>query len=157
MTSHANVSRPRHSRAAPPAVAPTDRTRRTVEAMAAFGVPEEQIAAANGLSRAMLRRQLGRELDSGQAKANAKVAECLYRQAINGNVTAQIWWTKARMKWHETTVQKHGGDGSGVPIRVEHGAREVLMARIEAMAASLESDRVKETPAAAMPPGADTR
>ena len=35
--------------------------------------------------------------------ADLAVANALYNNAvINGNVAAQIWWTKARMRWSET-------------------------------------------------------
>ena len=37
--------------------------------------------------------------------ANAKVAQSLFNQAINGNTSAAIWWTKSRMGWKETRDQ----------------------------------------------------
>src|SRR5437899_813198 len=33
-------------------------------------------------------------------------AKSLYDQAVGGNVTAAIWWTKARMRWSETHIVK---------------------------------------------------
>ena len=80
---------------------PYRRTRRTVEAMAAFGIEEDQIARAHRMSRTALRRQYRRELATGAARANAKVMASLFDAAIGGNVSAMIWWTKARMGWHE--------------------------------------------------------
>lgn len=45
--------------------------------------------------------------------ADLAVANALYNNAvINGNVAAQIWWTKARMRWSETLghqyLDEHG-------------------------------------------------
>lgn len=88
----------RRSSASPP-----DNARRTVEAMAAFGIAETQIARAHGLSRTALQEQYREELATGKAKADARVVESLYRHAVNGNVSAMIWWTKARLGWREST------------------------------------------------------
>ena len=47
------------------------------------------------------------------AVADAAVANALYNNAVhNNNVTAQIWWSKARMRWSETLghqyLDEHG-------------------------------------------------
>jgi hypothetical protein len=50
------------------------------------------------------------ELEGGQIKANAKVAENLYRKATGDGreaVTAAIFWLKARARWKETAVHEH--------------------------------------------------
>ena len=39
--------------------------------------------------------------------------ESLYQQALAGNVTAQIWWTKGRMGWKEKTVSEVTGKDGG--------------------------------------------
>jgi hypothetical protein len=44
------------------------------------------------------------ELDRGMALADYAVAKSLYDQAVGGNVTAAIWWTKARMGWSENKL-----------------------------------------------------
>jgi hypothetical protein len=46
------------------------------------------------------------ELDRGMALADYAVAKSPYDQAVGGNVTAAIWWTKARMGWSETHIVK---------------------------------------------------
>jgi hypothetical protein len=46
------------------------------------------------------------------------VAESLYRQAVDGNMTAAIWWTKCRMAWKETVRSEHTGADGG-PVRSE--------------------------------------
>ena len=95
---------------------PTDEGRKSVEAMAGYGIPHVDIATVVGVSHNTLRKRYRAELDAGHIKANSKIAESLYQQAVDhGNVTAAIWWTKARMGWSET--MKHTGEDGG-PITV---------------------------------------
>ena len=55
--------------------------RRQVEAMAGYGVPEADIAGVVGVVSEDARKHYRGELDHGHVKANAKVAENLYRKA----------------------------------------------------------------------------
>ena len=84
-------------------------SRRQVEAMAAYGVPEADIATVIGIDPKTLRRHYREELDTGHIKANSKIAESLYRKAMGDgpqSVTACIFWLKTRAQWKETTVQE---------------------------------------------------
>jgi hypothetical protein len=79
--------------------------RRQVEAMAGYGVPEHAIARVLGIDPKTLRRHYRDELDTGQVKATAKVAESLFRKATSEgpqSVTAAIFWLKTRGGWRET-------------------------------------------------------
>jgi hypothetical protein len=79
--------------------------RRQVEAMAAFGVPELNIARVVGIDAKTLRKHYREELDTGQTKATAKVAESLFRKATSEgpqSVTAAIFWLKTRGGWRES-------------------------------------------------------
>ena len=92
-----------------PAYKPDPVTRRQVEAMAAYGIPEADIATVVEIDPKTLRRHYRRELDTGHIKANTKVAENLYRRATGEGreaVTAAIFWLKTRARWKETTVQE---------------------------------------------------
>jgi hypothetical protein len=92
--------------------------RRQVEALSGYGVPEAEIAAMVEIDPKTLRKHYRHELDHGHAKANAKVAENLYRKATGDgreSVTAAIFWLKVRARWKETSVHEHGGIG-GQPI-----------------------------------------
>lgn len=92
-----------------PSHKPDPQTRRQVEAMAGYGVPESDIAGVVGVSPKTLRRHYRSELDHGHVKANAKVAESLFRKATGEGreaVTAAIFWLKTRAGWKETTVQE---------------------------------------------------
>jgi hypothetical protein len=88
---------------------PTERQRTEVEAYAAVGVPHRDIARLVGISHVTLYDRYRDELDLGKAKANAQVAKTLFREAVNGNMTAAIFWMKAQAGWrekHEIIVQE---------------------------------------------------
>jgi hypothetical protein len=89
---------------------PDPAQRRQVEAMAAYGIPEYDIARVLAVDPKTLRKHYREELDLGETKANAQVAGYLFNSAKNGNVTAQIFWLKTRAKWSEAPVLlKHSG------------------------------------------------
>lgn len=101
-----------------PPFQPTDEQRRQVEAMVGYGMPEGQIALLilnpqtnRPIDEKTLRRHFRSEIDRGQVKANAAVAQSLFRLATGGNVTAAIFWAKTRMGWKETTVLEHDVTG----------------------------------------------
>jgi hypothetical protein len=56
---------------------PTKESRRTVELLSGYGVPQAHIAREIGTSVAILRKRYREELDNGLQAANAKVAEAL--------------------------------------------------------------------------------
>ena len=82
--------------------AASDDQRRTVRAMAGFGVPQEDIAAFLHVDPKTLRKHFRDELDQGVVEANAKVAQSLFNMATKqNNVAAAIFWLKARAGWSE--------------------------------------------------------
>ena len=92
-----------------PAHTPTESERRQVEALAGFGIPETDIAGLIGCDPKTLRKHYREELDHGHTKANAKVAENLFRMALGSGreaVTAAIFWLKTRARWKETMVNE---------------------------------------------------
>jgi uncharacterized protein (DUF2342 family) len=83
--------------------------RRQVEAMAAYGVPETDIARVVAIDPKTLRKHYRDELDTGAIKANSRIAESLYKKATGEgpqSVTACIFWLKTRAHWKETTVNE---------------------------------------------------
>ena len=76
--------------------------------MAGLGLPQEQIALLLEVDPKTLRKLFGDDLDRGMAEANVKVGQSLFNMATSGNnVTAAIFWMKARAGWrekHEITV-----------------------------------------------------
>ena len=92
-----------------PSHTPDAAQRRQVEAMAGYGVPEPDIARLLQIDPKTLRKHYRDELDSGHVKANAKVAENLFRKATGDgpqSVTAAIFWLKTRARWKETMVSE---------------------------------------------------
>lgn len=92
---------------------PDDKTRALAKQLSGIGVPQDDICAIIGITKPTLHKYYREELDKGLAEANAKVAGSLYNQAINGNTTAAIFWTKSRMGWRETNVTEHTGKDGG--------------------------------------------
>jgi len=108
-----------------PAHEPTDQQRRQVEAMAGYGIPHLDMAAVIGIDRKTLEKHYRRELDTGSTKATAKIAESLYRQAVEGNTSAAIFWMKARAGGSEKTRHEvTGEDGAPLVTKVQIVAGE---------------------------------
>jgi hypothetical protein len=83
-----------------------------VEALAGYGLSSADIAKVLDIDEALLRAAFEHELDCGGMKANAKVAENLYRKATGEgreSVTAAIFWLKARARWKETSIHEVEG------------------------------------------------
>ncbi len=131
---------------------PDPAMRRQVEAMAAYGIPEIDIARVVAIDTKTLRKHYRDELDMGETKANAQVAGYLFNSAKNGNVTAQIFWLKTKAKWRETPVElKHSG-AIGRKDLCEYSDAELL-----SILASSVSDLPKQAASAPQPARADVR
>jgi len=89
----ADTGRPPHK--------PTAATRKQVDAMAGYGIPQFDIARVLGISVITLLKYYREELETAAIRANAAVAQSLWRMATNGNVAAAIFWAKTRMQWTE--------------------------------------------------------
>jgi hypothetical protein len=112
---------------------PTDRERKTVESLSAFGIPQEEIAKVVGIDPKTLRLHYRAELDTAEARANAKVGEFLFTAASGAAlkpkggeaaathadcIRAAIFWLKTRAGWKETDRHEHTGKDGG-PIQHE--------------------------------------
>jgi hypothetical protein len=85
---------------------------RQVEAMAAYGIPEDAIAKVLGITVIDLRERYSDQLDTASTKANSRVAENLYRKATGEGreaVVAAIFWLKTRAGWRETNNHEISG------------------------------------------------
>jgi hypothetical protein len=88
---------------------PTLEQRRVVKSVAAYGMPQAQIAAVIDLrSEKTLRRHFRKELDLGAAEANSAVAQSLFRMAtVDKRPVAAIFWLKCRGGWRERPAFEH--------------------------------------------------
>ena len=81
-----------------------------VEAMAGFGLGAADIALVLAMDPSELQSIYQRELETGSIKANLRVSESLYRQALGDGrqaVTASIFWLKTRARWKETHAEEN--------------------------------------------------
>lgn len=79
----------------------------------------------------------GKQLSGGQIKANARVAEILYRKAIGEgreSVTAAIFWLKTRARWKETSVHEQRFTHDDFILSLDEGVKR-FTSKIEEMAA----------------------
>ena len=89
---------------------PTDEQRKQVLMMTGFGINQDDIALMIQISKPTLHKHFRRELDTGLTEANLRVVQSLYTNATkNMSVQAQIWWTKARMGWKDSSELNIGG------------------------------------------------
>jgi len=105
---------------------PTSAQRRQVQALAGYGFAEAEIATVMAIEPELLRQFYTGELASGHIKANAKVAENLFRRATGEGreaVIAAIFWLKARARWTESNAHELSGK-DGQPIRIEISAAD---------------------------------
>lgn len=100
---------------------PDDNDRKQVLVLVGMGLTHDQIAKVMGISDESLRKHFREELDTGEAKLNAKVAQNLFNIATSkqsGCVPAAIFWMKTRAGWREKDrVELTGADGG--PIQFE--------------------------------------
>src|SRR4051794_4276650 len=81
---------------------PSAEQRKTVRALAGFGVPQDDIAAYIEIDPKTMRKHFRLDLDRGSLEATATVAQSLFQMATEGkNGAAVIFWMKARAGWRE--------------------------------------------------------
>ena len=108
--------------------------RRQVEALAAYGIPADEIGRVVGIDPKTLRKHYRDELDLGATKANAQVAGFLFAAARSGNVTAQIFWLKTRARWKEPPADLRHCGTLGTYEVGDGSARARLEAQLARMA-----------------------
>jgi hypothetical protein len=93
-----------------PKYVPTDDQRRQVLSLTGLGITYVEIAKLFDINISTLRKHYRYELDTGATTANIKVARSLFENATkHNNVTAQIFWARARMGWKtETDLNVNG-------------------------------------------------
>jgi hypothetical protein len=91
-----------------PCFTPSDDQRRMVKAMAAMGIPQEQVGQLiNCRSPKTLRKHFREELDVAASEANFNVAKVLYNLATSGKVpAATMFWLKCRAGWRESPIHE---------------------------------------------------
>lgn len=80
---------------------PTEITLKRARLLAGYRVPKGQIALIIGVNTDTLEKYYGDEMMKGVANTNRRVVKALLQNALKGDTTAQIWWTKAQLGWSE--------------------------------------------------------
>ena len=105
-------------------------------ALPEWGIPRLRAKIDTGARTSAIHVAQIEELDNGHTKANSRVAESLFLQAVGAPAkvvdgvvvqseqarvpSAAIWWSKARMGWKETiTNENTGKDGAPIAHKVE--------------------------------------
>lgn len=106
---------------APPRLKVTQEMKDKAELLAGLGVPQKDIALILGIGETSLLKYCSDEMKRGIAKANSKVAGCLFDLAVNKKQPAALFfWAKTRMGWRETDRIEHtGADGKPIQTQTE--------------------------------------
>jgi hypothetical protein len=87
-----------------PEFEPTDDQRKVVKAMAAYGIPQFDIARVIGCSAPTLRLHFALELETGSTEATAQIAQTLFNIATGGGKDAAgacMFWLRCRAGWRD--------------------------------------------------------
>lgn len=90
----------------------SDQERMLIKFMAVAAVPQDEIAKYFKVRKQTLLDECSSELKEAAHGLNANVVGALYKNAMKGNVSAQIFWCKTRLGWKEVQEVKHSGDVS---------------------------------------------
>lgn len=95
---------------------PTEESRLQVQLLAVLGRPHHDIARLIGTGTRQLLKHYRQELDFGNDMACMNVAGALYKNAMKGNVVAQIFFLKNKAGWRDMGRLEHSAPGGG-PIK----------------------------------------
>ena len=101
---------------------PTPELIAKVEALAGFGINQNEIARYIEIDPKTLRKHYGETIALGGTKANVQVARALHANAVGGNVTAAIFWLKARAGWKDQPEKAEETQQPNIIINVPNGA-----------------------------------
>lgn len=105
---------------------PTTEMKAKVAALSAFGVSQVKIADYFSLSTPTLVKYYKKELDTAMVDKNLQVATALFQNALDGNVTAQLFWLKCRAGWREVDKEENKqADINKIQIEILDGKGEV--------------------------------
>ena len=124
-----------------PAFEPSETDRRRVMMLVVCGIERDKIAEHLGISKPTLYRHFADELDNGNDIANAAVAGSLYQNAIDGTVSAQIFWMKTIARWSDREM----GDARLAPTMEAEAEETAVSDREVARRIAFVLDRAART------------
>lgn len=96
---------------------PTPEQRWVALSLFGLGATQEQVGRQLGISKDTVQARLGEEFRTGYEWANLRLYQALFKNAIDGNVAAQIFLAKNRLGMSDRQEIQHSGDTP--PIRAE--------------------------------------
>lgn len=123
MKSQTKPKRPTRGR---PPHEPTETTRKLVAELRAFGAPHEYIAERLGIGDDTLVKYYKPELARALETANIKMAQTLYRKALQGDNVCMLFWLKCKAGWREKNDEQ--ADTQATPVQVVVEVRDARRA-----------------------------
>lgn len=102
----------------------TDDRRKLVRGLAMAGYSDDVIAQHLECNEATVKRNYADDLHFARFRCNGSVVSALYKSAIEGSVSAQIFWCKARLGWKETDFTEAAGKLVNYVIDSKSGKNE---------------------------------
>jgi hypothetical protein len=88
---------------------PTKQQRDMIRIMKAGGLTNIDIAGVLGVTEKTLVKACADEIKSGKSDVDSRIIGSLVKNALAGNVTAQIFYLKTRCGWREVQEVEHSG------------------------------------------------
>ena len=79
-----------------------EKDRERVTKLVGYGITEQRIADAMNIARDTLRKHYATALQIGRVTAVERIADCLFENALAGDVKAQMFYLKTVGGWNET-------------------------------------------------------
>jgi hypothetical protein len=110
----------------------TEEHRHQVMVGAAHGIRQDELCKIIGISPVTLRKYYPDELKFGKTMANAKVGGALFSKAMEGNVTAQIFWLKSQAGYREADrLELTGANGKQLVNLTETDKEQRMLAVLQ--------------------------
>ena len=114
-----------------PVFIPTEDQKFLVTMMSSTGVPHERQAKALGVNSKTLRKYFKEELQLGRNRAHAEIAGALYKRALDGNVSAQIFYLKTQAGWREAQRLELRAEGQDFITETERHQRLAAILQVK--------------------------
>jgi predicted DNA-binding protein (UPF0251 family) len=122
----------------------TDEQIRQAQLLSGYGLTQNQVADVLGISRSTFEKKKNEErvqvaLQKGRAIAQQNVGKSIYEKALNGDMTAAIWWEKTRAGRTEKAPE---GSAANVSVQVNvDGKRKEKEQEFEKLFAAIDEYR----------------